>query len=316
MPVTTPSTTISPSSTASPSPTTSQEEQKVTIVDEDSNTRPLAIVIDCEKGANQAGLQESYLNYELLLDGGITRCLALFKTNDVSLIGPIRSITTDFLDYALENDAILIHYGLTPTAEEDLIKYEVSNLNGMVDKDAFRRDTASTAPHNVYTRMTYINLALEDVTFTKESSNWHLLKYTTKEEIFQNQEEKQNATNIKVKYTESEIRNYTYDTTNKYYMRTANSEASLDRKTKGQLHYKNILILETEKETTDEGENLKTTGEGIGYYITNGAAKKINWKKEKRNTKTIYKYDDGTEVNINDGNTFIEIVPQGSTTIQ
>ena len=317
VPVTTPSTTITPSSTSTASPVTSPtEEKKVTIVEENSTTRPLAVIIDCESGANQAGLQESYINYELLIDDEITRCLAIFQNKNVSLVGPIRSTSTDFLDLALENDAILIHYGVTPVAEEDLIKYEVSNLNGMVDKTAFRRDTESVAPHNVYSRMAYINQALENVSFAKTSNNWQLLKYTTNEQSFQNLSGKQEATNISIVYSSKETRTYTYDSTNRYYMRFANKEAKLDRKTKSQQHYKNIIIVETEKETTDEGENLKITGTGTGYYITNGYAMKIIWAKENRNKKTIYKYEDGTEVSINDGNTFIEIVPKESTTIQ
>ena len=42
------------------------------------------------------------------------------------------------------------------------------------------------------------------------------------------------------------------------------------------------------------------------------AFKEIKWQKDSRSSKTIYKYLDGTDVIVNDGNTFIQIVPINS----
>ena len=50
---------------------------------------------------------------------------------------------------------------------------------------------------------------------------------------------------------------------------------------------------------------MTVTGSGNGYYITNGYAKKITWSKKSKTEKTIYKYDDGTEISVNDGNTYV-----------
>ena len=78
------------------------EEKKLTIVDEDSNQRPIAVMIDNNIGnGRHAGLQESYINYEIIVEGGLTRIMAVFKDKDVSLIGPVRSSRHYFLDYAL-----------------------------------------------------------------------------------------------------------------------------------------------------------------------------------------------------------------------
>ena len=57
-----------------------------------SNQRPIAVMIDNNIGnGRHAGLQESYLNYEIIVEGGLTRIMAVFKDKDVSLIGPVRS---------------------------------------------------------------------------------------------------------------------------------------------------------------------------------------------------------------------------------
>ena len=53
--------------------------------------------------------------------------------------------------------------------------------------------------------------------------------------------------------------------------------------------------------------NLHTVGSGEGYYITNGYAVPIQWSKSDRYSKTVYTYADGTEINVSDGRTYIEV---------
>ena len=88
-------------------------EKKVTIIDEESNTRPYAVVVNNFPKATkvQAGLNEAYIIYEFPIEGGISRSLALFKDKQDVRIGTVRSARHDYLDYALENDAIFVHYG-------------------------------------------------------------------------------------------------------------------------------------------------------------------------------------------------------------
>ena len=102
-------------------PKNTVEEKKLTIVDEDSNARPIAVMIDNNIGnGRHAGLQDSYINYEIIVEGGLTRIMAVFKDKDVDLIGPVRSSRHYFLDYALESDAIYAHYGWSTYAQNDI----------------------------------------------------------------------------------------------------------------------------------------------------------------------------------------------------
>ena len=79
-------------------PKNTVEEKKLTIVDEDSNARPIAVMIDNNIGnGRHAGLQDSYINYEIIVEGGLTRIMAVFKDKDVDLIGPVRSSRHYFL---------------------------------------------------------------------------------------------------------------------------------------------------------------------------------------------------------------------------
>ena len=54
---------------------------------------------------------------------------------------------------------------------------------------------------------------------------------------------------------------------------------------------------------------MATTGSKDGYYITNGKAIKIKCTKSSRSGKTKYTDLEGNEIEINDGNIFVQICP-------
>ena len=127
-------------------------EEKINIVDINSTKRPIAIMIDNNVGNNNhIGLQDAYITYEVSVEGGLTRIMALFKDREIEEIGPVRSSRHYFLDYALESDAIYAHYGWSPYAENDIKNLQVNNINGLTDTNAYWRNKTISAPHNVFT---------------------------------------------------------------------------------------------------------------------------------------------------------------------
>ena len=291
------------------------EESSLKIYDENSNDRPIAYMIDNNIGeAKHAGLQDSYLNYEIIVEGGLTRIMAIYKDKKVTLIGPIRSARHYFLDYALENDAIYAHFGWSPQAENDIKQMGVNNINGMTDPEPYRRDEKAKAPHNVFTNTSFIKSYIDKKKYDSESNNWKLLNLSAKEINLATESSPDVANKVSMTYSENEYRTYSYDQSNKHYLRSQNGKPHLDRKSNEQLHYKNIIIMKVKNESIDsEGrQTLDNVGSGAGYYITNGYYRKINWSKQTRMSKTNYTYEDGSTVTLNDGNTFIQIVPENS----
>ena len=55
--------------------------------------------------------------------------------------------------------------------------------------------------------------------------------------------------------------------------------------------------------------NLYNIGNGKGYYATNGKIEPIVWEKKTRSGKTSYFNMKGEELTINDGITWVQIVP-------
>ena len=302
-------------------------KKKIKIVDEDSNERPLAVMIDNNVGYDtHAGLQDSYINYEIIVEGGYTRIMALFKDRDVSLIGPVRSSRHYFLDYALESDAIYAHYGWSTFAENDIKTLGVNNINGLTADSAYWRDKKIAAPHNVFTSTETLYKYAESKNYDTKTDDWKLLNYSPDEINFKGPKKDKKtgevsddprivANSLSLKYSNNQTTSYMYDSENKYYLRFMDGKQHLDKTTRQQLHYKNIIIEKVENYDLDSygRQDLETVGDGEGYYITNGYALPITWQKANRDSKTIYKYLDGSKVVVNDGNTFIQIIPITTT---
>ena len=112
--------------------TTKTENNNLTISDEDINKRPIAVMIDNNVGySSQVGLQDAFVTYEAIVEGGLTRMMAIFKDTNTSLIGPVRSSRHYFLDYALEYDSLYAHYGWSTFAENDIKSLRVNNINNL-----------------------------------------------------------------------------------------------------------------------------------------------------------------------------------------
>ena len=81
------------------------------------------------------------------------------------------------------------------------------------------------------------------------------------------------------------------------------------------LSFKNIIVEYITDKPLGDGSDRReiiTTGSGKGYYFTNGACVEITWSKASRTAPTIYKMSDGSELNINAGNTIINIISPGA----
>ena len=289
------------------------EKKDLTVYDANSNKRPIAIMIDNNVGNNaHVGLQDAYLTYEIIVEGGLTRIMAIFKDVNTSVIGPVRSSRHYFLDYALESDAIYAHYGWSTFAENDIKALGVNNINGLYDKGYYRNYNIA-APHNVFTSIEDLYNVSTSKGYSTTSNNYNLLNYTPDDIVFNDTIDLLTANNVSMNYSYREVRSYTYDATNSYYLRYMNNSPHTDRDSGEVYHYKNIIIMKVNNSTLDSygRQDLDTVGSGEGYYIANGYAIPITWSKASRSAKTHYYYSDN-ELVVADGNTMIQVVPINS----
>ena len=277
------------------------------------NARPIAVMIDNHINAMpQAGLKEADLVYEIIVEGGETRLMLVFKDKNIDKIGPIRSSRHYFLDYALENDAIYVHYGWSPQARADIDTLGVNNINGIYESSsAFWRVTDKYSPHNVVTTTDNIMEIAERKGYRTTTDESPVLNYVTEEVNLENGKD---ATDITIPYSDYNSVEYIYDKESKEYVRYSRREKQVDWESGDEITTKNIIIEFAENYTLDDGsgkgrQTLNNIKKLDGYYITNGKAIPITCTKTSRAGKTVYKDLTGKEINVNDGKTFIQICP-------
>ncbi|MCI8518691.1 MAG: hypothetical protein HFJ51_00735 [Clostridia bacterium] len=121
------------------------------------------------------------------------------------------------------------------------------------------------------------------------------------------------APKVTIPYAHSNV-NFRYNEEKKSYERYVGNTVQKDWISGEVLTAKNIIITFANNYTTDEENGygrqaLQNTGTLDGYYITEGKAVKIKCKKTSRSAKTEYQDLTGKEIEVNDGNTYIQIVP-------
>lgn len=298
------------------------EVEGVDVIDLTSKSRPVAVMVNNIKVARSyhSGLQDAYLIYEIIVEGGLTRLMAIYKDASTARIGSVRSSRHYFLDYALENDAIYVHYGWSPQAESDVKSLKVNNINGLYDSAFWRDKTLGiSSEHTAFTSMEKISENISKKKYRTTTDAKPLLNYNIKDVDLSTMENAKVANNVSITYSNSVKSSYVYDSTNKVYLRSVNGVAHKDYITGKQYTFKNIITYQVSNSTisgdTKDRQNLDNLGSGTGYFITNGYAVPIKWEKKTRNSKTIYKYENGEEINVSDGNTFIQIQPKNKELI-
>ena len=293
------------------------EEKQVQIFK--GNDRPIAVMIDNHDDAwPQAGLQDAYMVYEIVVEGGETRLMALFKGANVDKIGPVRSARHYFLDYAMENDAIYVHFGQSPQAESDIKKYSIDDINGISeDGTTFWRVNDKAAPHNAVTSTERLLKSAESKKYKTTSNETSVLNYVTDEV---NLEDGEDAFTVTIPHSQLQTVEYYYDEQNKVYERYARNKEQTDWTTGNPITTKNIIITFCDNYTLSDPENkgrqgLKNIGTFNGYYITNGKAIKIKCTKQAREEKTVYTDLQGNIIEVNDGNTFVHICSTDSNVV-
>lgn len=289
-----------------------KEEKKLKILDPNAKTRPYAVMVNNIKEARkvQSGLQDAYIVYEIVVEGGLTRFLALYMDSDTEKIGSVRSARHYFLDYALENDAFYVHHGQSPQAREDFKKLKLDRVIVNNSSTGWRDETLNIAyEHTLFTSTNLLKNGLKNKRL--ERNKELLFDYSVEKIDLSKIKEAAVANNVEVDYSSAIKNSYVYDQEKENYKRYINGVEHIDSVTKEILTFKNIIVYQIKNKRIDNTgrQNLDNIGKGKGFFITNGYSVPITWEKTVRDSQTIYRYENGEEIKLNDGNTFIQIQP-------
>lgn len=300
-----------------------KEKPKVKIVDVDSDERPIAVMINNNTAVwgYQAGVQDAYITYEIIVEGGITRMMAVFKGKDTERVASVRSSRHYFLDYVMENDALYAHIGWSPRAQSDISSLKIPAINAN-NSSIFTWDNSLTKiakEHRAYTSLGKVKETASKKGYSLTTDKKLLLEYSVQPVDLASVEGAIAANTVKIPYSRSHVTSFVYDVENKVYKRYQNSLEHKDYVTGLQYTAKNIITYKVRNFNLNDGyaggrQDLSNLGSGEGYYISEGYAIPITWEKQTRSSQTVYKVKaTGEELVVNDGNTFIQIQPEIET---
>ena len=288
-------------------------------VNDMANRRPLAIMINDHRVAQpQLGVSQADIIYETLVEGGITRMLALFMdVSNVGEIGSIRSSRLYYVDIAQSYDAVFIFAGGSPQAYTALSDRNITRLDGVNGKltDIFYRDKqrllTMSSEHTMVTTGALITKYLPTYNFRLEHNSGYKTVLSFKEDG--TPADGKPALDFAVKFSSSKNTTFSYIADDKLYYLGQFGSSYRDGNNNAQLAFTNVLILKTSVSgiagDTAGRLNIRTTGNGSGYFVCGGKYIEINWSRADNSSQFKYTLKDGSDLVLGRGKTYICIIP-------
>ncbi|MBO5468323.1 MAG: DUF3048 domain-containing protein [Lachnospiraceae bacterium] len=283
--------------------------------------RPVAVMINNLKEAlPSSSTKQADIIYECMVEGGITRIMPIFSNYEkLEAVGSVRSARHYYINIANEYDAIYVHYGQSKPAKEKLDSHAIDNINGLTYDAGFYRDSSRVAPHNAYTSGERIVKGIEDFGYSADYDDTHekVLSFNEEDTELTNG---QDANTVHVNFSNYSKPYFVYNADTKLYDRYEYDAPQIDNladENDNVLNFKNVIIQISQYECINPKNDLQEltqVGEGEGYYCTDGKAIAITWKKDSQKSKTKYYTQDGQELLLNPGKTWISIVGNGENT--
>ncbi|MFA4872942.1 MAG: DUF3048 domain-containing protein [Patescibacteria group bacterium] len=272
--------------------------------------KPFAVVIDNTPEARpQYGLSAADIVYETLTEGGVTRLLALFSSQQPLRIGPIRSARPYFIRQAQDWDAVFAHSGGSTHALEMLKTGvpRINNLDEFSNGNAFVR-TSQTPPHNLFASYVALETLAENKALPLDLTALPSWAYTT------NTPEGPTTTSFTIPYNLASMKvSYQYDESLQTYTRVLGGQPHRDAETNKPLSPANIILEFREMADIPDPQKLGLidfayAGAGDAMVFTKG--KRINgrWTRSS-DGPTVYATITGRTIALKPGQTFIDVLP-------
>lgn len=277
------------------------------------NRRPVAVMMSNDKAAcPQSGINSAGVVYEAPVEGGMNRYMGVFEDYDnLDKIGVLRSCRTYYTYFAREFEAIYAHYGQSTFAKPYL--KNVDNLNGVegIGEIVYYRTKDRKAPHNAYASFKGLQAGIEKKGYSQvypDSYDGHFQFARNGEQVVL--PNGADASKVIPGYVYNEPW-FEYNETDGLYYRFQYDAPHKDDQGK-QIAVKNIIIQYCEYghyATTEYLDiNVHNAAHPIGKFITGGKAIDITWKKDGEFGPTRYYDENGKEIVLNQGRTWICIV--------
>lgn len=284
------------------------------------NLRPMAVVMSNIKTANpQDGATSADMIYESLAEGGITRMLAVFPNyKKMPQVGPIRSARIYFVKFAMGMDAQYVHFGGSTTAKELIAteKLEDKTIDGgYFSTTAFNLDKKLMAQrggqeHAYFTSGELIENAIKSKKTNMNTEDGKAYAPFFRFCYYNRIPSGIGAKQVQVRFSAYNTSHFIYDESSGLYKKFQWNQPQVERVSGEQISVKNVFVIYAKM--WNHGKTILMDADlstGEGYYMSNGSAQQITWKKGNTSDPLRFYDKDGKELIVNSGKSYVCMVP-------
>jgi hypothetical protein len=313
--------TVAPSKSASPTPVPTPITKLSPLtglpVDPAAADRPItSVIIENHPDARpQSGLGQAGVVYEALAEGGITRFQAFFLDQRPTTIGPVRSLRTYFVDWALEFNAPVAHAGGNADALDLIGPLGMKDINALsFAANGFYRakDRNVAIEHTLYTTSDLLDALNTRLGFAQPAS----FTVSPRKPDAPNPNAPHPNIHINFSYNGYQV-DYTYDLQTNDYARDLAGIPHIDRNTNTQIHVKNMVVMYMPTSygytrTNEQTVIMQTVGQGKALVFRDGDVVVGTWNKTSHSARTKLLDASGAEIPLDAGNTWYSVIPTGN----
>jgi hypothetical protein len=309
-PVPTPSYTYS---YETPAPTVIAPLTGVTIPAGTALNSALAAKIDNHVAARpQIGLERTDIVFEELVEGGLTRYVAIWHSDIPAEIGPVRSIRPMDPDIVSAFGGIIAYSGGQQRFVALMQAAPVYNaIHGQRDTaNTFFRTRAKAAPHNVLVRAAQLVAEHPEIPAPQQQFAFSL-------DVASSTAAKDGvpANAVNLVFSNASAPSWTFDPASSRYLRA--QLGAVDRDSNGnQLSAVNVIAIRVGIDTSLGVPKTQLVSSGEAWVSSGGKTIHASWSKPTPTSAILLKDDQGVTIRLAPGNSWIELVPlAGSVTL-
>ncbi len=293
----------------------------------------------------QAGLNEAGVVFEAIAEAGITRFAAIYQDPSSAIIGPIRSLRTYYLEWDTPFDCTIVHAG----GSSDALAAVANGYEDLSEdyQYMYRGTYGSRSWNNLFTTSSYLKQYSTD--HSNSSSNIKGFARLTPEESEKERVDKsvikklvitepsnEDTSEVSVPVGSIALRLggwenfnviYKYNVENNTYLRSyengsAHEVYNCPASDLGEKNPEDVcsltqiapsvvvaMVVQESKASDNYHEDITTIGSGDVYIFQNGSVTEGTWKKSSKGEQIKFTDENGDEIKLAPGQTFVTAVP-------
>lgn len=287
----------------------------------------------------QAGLNDAAVIFEAVAEQGITRFAAIFQNPTVSVIGPVRSLRSYYLEWDTPFDCTIVHSGGSNEALATVSNGQYRNLDIDTGYYSWRENNSIRLWNNLFTSPSELLSYNQSKGYT--TSNPKVFPRLSPEQLETLRAENDTCANDSacllttansIQMTFWNIADYSttfrYDPeTNTYPRFYATGEAHISYECPANLTQPNTttdcgdpvqiapstvvaMIIQENTASDQYHETIATSGKGTAYIFQNGTVAEATWHKTSASSQITFTDSSGNEVPFAPGQLWIAAIPQ------